>query len=694
MRPSILFPLFAVPSTLGGVGPRTAQLLEKLNIQTVADFLWHLPHNVIDRSQRPTIATAQISEVATLQVRIAEHVPPTSPRLPYRIIAYDATGQITLSFFNGQSKYLTQQYPTNVDLLISGRVEFYRHELQMPHPDFVVPLAEAAKIPLYEAVYSLTEGISGKQMRRFTANALEKIPALPEWQDKHLLASRQWPSWQDALHTLHHPRSLADLALDHPARQRLAYDELLANQLAMHVLRRHHRQRAGRSFKTGGALTEKLQATLPFQLTPAQRQAWSEISADLASEQLMVRLLQGDVGSGKTIIALLAMLHVVEAGSQAALLAPTEILAKQHYAKLQSFLAPLDIKIGLLIGKASSKEKQAVTAALQNGTLQLVVGTHALIQDSVAFADLGLVVVDEQHRFGVQQRAQLTEKGRGVAILAMTATPIPRTLTLTAYGDMDVSVLDSKPPGRQPIDTRVMDLARLDEIISGLHRAIEQGRQIYWVCPLVHESEISDLANVTDRAAHLAQVVGAEHIGLIHGQMPPAERDATMARFAAGELRVLVATTVIEVGVDVPNATLMIIEHAERFGLAQLHQLRGRVGRGSRQSSCLLLYQSPLGEMAKARLKLLRESEDGFRIAEEDLRLRGPGEMLGTKQSGTPDYKLADLAAHHDLLLIASDDAKLILYQDPALQSPRGQALRTLLYLFNYDRAMLYLRSG
>jgi ATP-dependent DNA helicase RecG len=408
----------------------------------------------------------------------------------------------------------------------------------------------------------------------------------------------------------------------------------------------------------------------------------------------MVRLLQGDVGSGKTVVALLAMLHAMEAGTQAALLAPTELLAKQHYAKLQNFLMPLGIEIGLLIGKASSKDKQAVTTALQNGSLSLVVGTHALMQESVAFHNLGLVVVDEQHRFGVQQRALLTEKGTGVAVLAMTATPIPRTLTLTAYGDMDISILDSKPPGRQPIDTRVIDAARLDEIIAGLQRAIAQGRQAYWVCPLVHESEISDLANVTERAAYLAAALGAKSIGLIHGQMPPAQRDSTMARFIAGEIRVLVATTVIEVGVDVPNATLMMIEHAERFGLAQLHQLRGRVGRGTGQSSCILLYQAPLGEMAKARLKMLRESEDGFHIAEEDLRLRGPGEMLGTRQSGAADYRLAELNLHHDLLLIARDDAKFILHQDPLLQSERGKALRTLLYLFNYDRATNLLRSG
>jgi ATP-dependent DNA helicase RecG len=694
MRPAILFPLFAATTTLPGVGARMAQLLEKTCGTQVVDLLWHLPTGLIDRSYRPSIAAVESGRVATLAVRVAEHAAPTSPRLPYRIIVYDDSGQITLSFFNGQSKYLTPQYPTNVDLVISGRVEFYRHELQMPHPDYVVPAADIAKIPLYEPIYGLTEGISSRQMRRFAEGAHTKLPTLPEWIDPHLFAQRQWPDWPTALHHAHHPQTLSDLSPLHPARQRLAYDELLANQIAMRIFRNHHRGRAGRSLTGDGRLTTALKQSLPFQLTEAQQRSMNEIAADMAAPQLMLRLLQGDVGSGKTIVALLAMLQAVEAGTQAALLAPTELLAKQHYAKLNSFLQPLGITIGLLIGKASSKDKKAVTTALADGTLRLVVGTHAIIQDAVEFQDLGLAVIDEQHRFGVQQRVRLADKGHGVDILAMTATPIPRTLTLTAYGDMEVSLLDGKPPGRQPIDTRVLDLGKYDKVVAGLQRRLAQGGQAYWVCPLVTESELSDLANATDRAAQLSEILGVDQVGLIHGQMPPAARDPIMARFVAGELRVLVATTVIEVGVDVPNATLMIIEHAERFGLAQLHQLRGRVGRGGDKSVCLLLYQSPLGEMATARLKLLRETEDGFRVAEEDLRLRGPGEMLGTKQSGATEYRLADLSVHQDLLTIAREDAKLILHQDANLATPRGQALRTLLYLFAYDQAALLLRGG
>ena len=694
MRPAILFPLFAATTTLPGVGPRMGKLLEKTCGTHVVDLLWHLPAGLVDRSYRPKIAAVESGRVATLIVRVAEHAPPTSPRLPYRIIVYDDSGQMTLSFFNGQGKYLTPQYPTNVDLVISGRVEFYRRELQMPHPDYVVPLADIAKIPLYEPIYGLTEGISGKQMRRFAAGALAKIPALPEWIDPQYQAQKHWSDWTTALRHAHHPQTPADLAPLHPARARLAYDELLANQLAMRIFRNHHRGRAGRALAGNSTLTTALRARLPFQLTEAQHRSLNEIAADMAAPQIMLRLLQGDVGSGKTIVALLAMLQAVESGAQAVLLAPTEILAKQHHAKLQSFLQPLGLEIGLLVGKASSKEKKAVTAALADGTLKLVVGTHALIQDSIAFHDLGLAVIDEQHRFGVQQRVRLADKGRGVDILAMTATPIPRTLTLTAYGDMEVSLLDSKPPGRQPIDTRVLDLAKYDEVVAGLQRRVAQGGQAYWVCPLVTESELTDLANATDRAAKLSEILGADHVGLIHGQMPAAARDVIMARFVAGALQVLVATTVIEVGVDVPNATLMIVEHAERFGLAQLHQLRGRVGRGGGQSVCLLLYLPPLGEMATARLKLLRETEDGFRVAEEDLRLRGQGEMLGTKQSGATEYLLADLSVHQDLLLTARDDAKFILHQDTRLESPRGQALRTLLYLFAYDQAALLLRGG
>jgi ATP-dependent DNA helicase RecG len=502
-----------------------------------------------------------------------------------------------------------------------------------------------------------------------------------------------WPDWRAALVSLHNPEALTDLAPQAKPRMRLAYDELLANQLALAMVRQHNRSLAGRASLGDGRLRDLVLRALPYQLTSSQQLAISEIAADMATDNRMLRLLQGDVGSGKTVVALLAMLIAVEAGGQAALLAPTDILARQHFAGLQPLAAAAGIELALLTGRDKGKAREALLARFAVGEIKLVVGTHALVQEDVEFADLRLAVVDEQHRFGVQQRVALAAKGRGVDLLVLTATPIPRTLMLTGYGDIDVSRLTEKPPGRQPITTRTLPIDRLDEVIEGVRRAIAGGARVYWVCPLVDESELVDLAAATERHRHLQQIFG-NAVGLVHGKQKAAERDQTMAAFAAGDIQILVATTVIEVGVNVPEATVMVVEHAERFGLAQLHQLRGRVGRGTGKSSCLLLYQGPLGEVAKARLSILRESEDGFRIAEEDLRLRGGGELLGNRQSGLPEFRLADLAAHGELLAMARDDSKLILERDPNLLSPRGEALRTLLYLFQRDAMIKTLRSG
>ncbi|HEX9447059.1 MAG TPA: ATP-dependent DNA helicase RecG, partial [Dongiaceae bacterium] len=549
------------------------------------------------------------------------------------------------------------------------------------------------KLQRLEPVYPLTTGLPAKTLRKAIAAALERAPALPEWIDPGVIQRESWPSWRAALVSLHNPEATADLAPQAKSRMRLAYDELLANQLALALVRQHNRHLTGRASRGDGGLRAKVLATLPYQLTGSQQQAIAEIAADMATDNRMLRLLQGDVGSGKTVVALLAMLIAVEAGGQAALLAPTDILARQHFAGLQPLAAAAGIELALLTGRDKGKAREAMLARLAEGEIKLIVGTHALVQEDVNFADLRLAVVDEQHRFGVQQRVALAAKGRGVDLLVMTATPIPRTLMLTGYGDIDVSRLTEKPPGRQPIATRTLPIERLDEVIEGVRRAISNGARVYWVCPLVDESELIDLAAATERHRHLQQIFGSE-VGLVHGKQKAAERDHTMAAFAAGDIKVLVATTVIEVGVNIPEATVMVVEHAERFGLAQLHQLRGRVGRGSGKSSCLLLYQSPLGEIAKARLSILRESEDGFRIAEEDLRLRGGGELLGNRQSGLPEFRLADLGAHGDLLAMARDDAKLILDRDPNLLSPRGEALRTLLYLFQRDAMIKTLRSG
>ena len=697
MRPNILFPLFASITSLRGIGPRLAPLYKKLCGEYAVSLLWHLPVGVTDRSYSPSLKDADKGRVATLTVTVQEHNPPKKPRLPYRILADDGSGeQIVITYFNAKGDYLTKLYPAGKKVTISGEIERYHGNWNMSHPDYVLPPERANEIPKFEPVYPLTEGIGGKMMRNTVAQALAKAPDLPEWNDPHLMKREGWPGWKEALLELHNPQGGWNEAavMNSPARRRLAYDELLADQLALASIRQSHKQGGGKPHKGTGELQKKLIASLPFQLTTGQLQATADISADMSAPKRMLRLMQGDVGSGKTIVALIAMLQAVESGAQAALMAPTEILAKQHHARLNEFLKPLGIEVGLLVGRGRGGKRQETLDGLADGSIRMVVGTHALFQEDVGFKELGLAVIDEQHRFGVSQRLLLSDKGRGADILVMTATPIPRTLTLTAYGDMDVSRLPDKPAGRQPIDTRVIDMGRLDEVIEGVKRQIAKGAQVYWVCPLVEESEDSDLAAATERAGLLARKLGEDKVGLVHGRMKTEAKDRVMEAFSEGGIKVLVATTVIEVGVDVPQATLMVIEHAERFGLAQLHQLRGRVGRGSDKSNCLLMYQAPLGETAKARLKMIRETEDGFKIAEEDLRLRGPGELLGKKQSGLPEFHIADLAQHEDLLHIAHDDAKLILNRDPKLETERGGALRALLYLFERDAAVPLLRAG
>ncbi len=699
MRPEILFPLFAPTTSLSGVGPRFAKLFESLTGgPAVLDLCWHLPSGIIDRRYAPPLAEAMPGRIATLTVEVGEHrAPPThlgrAGRQPYRVFCHDATGSIELVFFHAHRDYLTKMLPPGQTRVVSGKVEVFNDRLQMTHPDHIAAPAEAERLKAVEPVYPLTAGLSLKVVGKAVHAALERLPDLPEWLDPALKAREGWPDWHEALARAHAPRDEADLSPLALARRRLAYDELLANQLAIALVRDRQTKQRGRPLKGDGRLQRKVIEALPFQLTGSQRMAVAEISADMAAEHRMLRLLQGDVGSGKTVVALLAMLAAVECGAQAAIMAPTEILARQHFQTLELLARSAGVAIALLTGRDKGKARQAILDGFASGATPLVVGTHALFQEDVAFHDLGMVVIDEQHRFGVHQRLTLTGKGKAVDVLVMTATPIPRTLMLTAYGDMESSRLTERPPGRQPVDTATLPLDRLPEVVDAVDRALKRGAQVYWICPLVEESENSDLAAAEDRFRALEQRFG-DRVGLVHGRMKGPDKDAVMARFAAGETGVLVATTVVEVGVDVPNATVMVIEHAERFGLAQLHQLRGRVGRGSGKSSCLLLWQGPLGETARARLKILRETDDGFRIAEEDLRLRGAGELLGTRQSGLPEFRLADLAVHDDLLATARDDARLILERDPELAGDRGGALRVLLYLFERDAAVKYLRSG
>ncbi len=693
VRPEILFPLFAPVATLPGIGKQTARLVEKLCGPAVVDLLWHLPVDLIDRQLMPNIAAAPLGQTVTLTVTVDEHLPGSTPRRPYRVRCSDDSGFVHLIYFKARPDYLLKLLPIGEQRVISGRLDDFNGERQMTHPDHVVPPDEIERVQGVEPVYPLTAGLGQKVLTKAIQAALTHAPELDEWVPPQIGVLRSWPKWRAALETVHAPRQASDFLPTHPARERLAFDELLANQLALALVRQHQRRSAGRPLTGDGSRQDKLIEALPFTMTGSQIQALQEITRDVASPHRMLRLLQGDVGSGKTIVALLAMAIAIENGAQAALLAPTEILARQHFTTISRLAPAADIRVALLTGRDKGKARAEILARLADGDLDIVIGTHALFQEDVAFHDLAIAVVDEQHRFGVHQRLSLASKGKGVDILVMTATPIPRTLMLTAYGDLDVSRLTEKPAGRQPITTRAIPLDRLDEIIQAIGRAIGSGARVYWVCPLVEESETGDMAAAVERHILLQGIFG-DRVGLIHGRMKSADKDRTMAEFAAGSLDILVATTVIEVGVDVPEASVMVVEHAERFGLAQLHQLRGRIGRGSLASTCLLLYQAPLGETARARLEIIRETEDGFRIAEEDLRLRGAGELLGTRQAGLPEFRLADLEAHGELLSLARDEAARVLERDPTLENRSGAALRNLLYLFERDTAVRYLRSG
>jgi len=700
-RPEALQPLFRSLTSVKGVGDKLGALLTRFfgapegQEAIVLDILMHMPSGVVDRRRQVGIAEAYLNQVVTLKLHIDRHQPPPrgKPHIPHRVFAHDETGDISLVFFRAQGGWVEKALPVGEERYVSGQVGFFNGEKQITHPDYIVEADKFVTLPLVEPVYPLTNGLSSKALAKLVRQAVESVAPLPEWIPPATLGTQKWPTFGEAMQSVHLPEAPSEAELFAPPRQRLAYDEYLAGQITLQLVRSTMVTVRGKSRSFTGEITSRISAALPFSLTDGQRQALSDITEDLAAPERMSRLLQGDVGSGKTVVALMAMAAVAESGAQSALMAPTELLASQHYRTIKPLCDAAGIGCALLTGKMPAAERRAILAGLADGSTTIAVGTHALFQSGIEFKDLGLTVVDEQHRFGVHQRLALSEKGRHTDLLVMTATPIPRTLVLTHFGDMAVSVLREKPRGRQPIDSAVLSINDYARVISRLQARIAEGAQAYWVCPLVEESETLEVVSAEDRFAELSKVFGNQ-VALVHGRMSAATKQDVMERFKANEIKLLVATTVIEVGVDVPNASIMIIEHAERFGLAQLHQLRGRVGRGSQRSACLLLYKDPLSETAKARLETIKSTEDGFVIAERDLELRGQGDILGTRQSGMPGYRLAVPDVHRHLLEFAHEDAKALLARNPGLTGDEGEAARTLLYLFRKDLAIPLIRAG
>ncbi|MDC0737078.1 ATP-dependent DNA helicase RecG [Cognatishimia sp. SS12] len=693
-RPEALFPLFADLTKLEGVGPKIAQLMGNMGLELPRDVVFSLPYAVVDRRRRDTVQGAELPGVVTVAVTVLRHRAPRNKRGAYRVTVADAATEFDLVFFHARGSYLEAQLPVGSQRLVSGKAELFDGVAQMVHPDHMLPLDEAAQIPDFEPVYNLTAGVTLKTMGKAVRSALRLAPPMAEWIDPGQKTKAGWPDWQAAISAAHDPQGRGDLAATAPARERLAYDEFFAHQLTLALARAQVRRGKGRASAGTGRLQQKVLAALPYRPTGAQQRAIADISADMARAHKMNRLLQGDVGAGKTLVAFMALLVAVEAGGQGVMMAPTEILARQHMQGLRPLAEQAGVVLEILTGRDKGKERAAKLAALARGDIHILVGTHAVFQADVAFHDLRLAIVDEQHRFGVRQRLELGQKGGLADVLVMTATPIPRSLALAQYGDMDVSILDEKPPGRQPIKTVMVSSGRMDEVVARLQQVVREGKQAYWVCPLVEESEVMDLTAAEQRFQHLRATLGEGVVGLVHGQMPPADKDAGMAAFARGDTKVLVATTVIEVGVDVPNATIMVIERAETFGLAQLHQLRGRVGRGTQASTCLLMYQPPLSQNGERRLTVMRDTDDGFVIAETDLEMRGAGDMIGTAQSGLPRFQIADMESQAALMAVAQSDARKLLTDDPTLTSPRGQAARGLLWLMQQDQAIRLISVG
>ncbi|PIR39093.1 MAG: ATP-dependent DNA helicase RecG [Alphaproteobacteria bacterium CG11_big_fil_rev_8_21_14_0_20_39_49] len=694
MRPNILFPLFADVSNLAGIGSKTRSVFKRIIGDKVIDILYHYPKSAVDRRYMPSVRDMKEGDVVTVVIKVDAHIPPArayDKNSPYKVRCYNETGFVTLVFFNAYSNYLKKLLPVGQARVISGKIDKFAGEIQMAHPEYIAPVSDIDKIRIVEPVYPLSSGIGRKTLMKAMNDALKRVSPLPEWISTDYLQHNKWDSWANCIINMHKPIEPEDILPDSKIMCRLAYDELLANQLALAIVRKYVNKTGGVSMRGDGSLRKQLSDSLPFELTAGQFQVIKEINDDQESDSRMMRLLQGDVGSGKTVLALMAALNAVEAGKQVAVMAPTEILALQHMNWITQVTEGINCNVRLLIGKTKGKKREEIINDLKGGKIDIIIGTHALFQDAVGFKDLGLIIIDEQHRFGVAQRMSLAAKGQNVDVLLMTATPIPRTLTMTLYGDMECSRLTDKPKGRKMIDTRIVPAAKIDNIVERLWSVIDRGEKIYWICPLIEESEMTGLANVEERFKALSKIFKGM-VGMVHGRMDAQEREKTMTDFKEGDIDILVATTVVEVGVDVPDATVIIIEHAERFGLSQLHQLRGRVGRNDKQSGCVLLYHD-LGEISVKRLKIMRESNDGFYLSEEDLKIRGGGDVLGTKQSGLPEFKVADLYTHMDLLRDANKDAAYIMETDPKLQTERGKSLEMLLYLFGFEKQVSYIEK-
>jgi len=656
------------------------------------DFAFLAPTGAIDRRNKVLIADTTEGEIATIEAEVDAHIPAYKAS-PYRIRLRDETGFLSVAYFRPRADMLKRMWPVGQKRLVSGKVQIHSGERQMLHPDHVVDPATGETPPEVEAVYPLTQGLSGRQVQRFVRESMKLLVEPDEWHDPATLAARDWPAFGSALRRLHEPKEPADVLPEAPFRTRLAYDELFLRQVALHLRRAARKDTSGRSIPSTGKLAVEILASLPYPPTGAQVRADRDIANDFAEPSPMLRLLQGDVGSGKTLVAALAMARAAESGVQSALMAPTELLARQHGESVVPLLAAAGLEAVVLTGRDKGKDRARILKRLAIGEVAAVIGTHALFQDEVIFQDLGFVVIDEQHRFGVSDRMKLVAKGGHPHVLVMSATPIPRTLALAVHGDMDVSVLDEKPPGRKQIQTRALPTNRIDDVIDAITRASTQGDRTYWVCPLIEESELSDLSAVEDRYEDLRAHFG-DAVAVVHGKMSATERDRAMERFKSGEAFVLVATTVIEVGVNIPEATIMVIEHAERFGLAQLHQLRGRIGRGDKPGTCLLLWRPPLSETAKERLDALRKTDDGFVIAELDYKMRGSGDILGVRQSGFPDFRFVHPETHGDMLGSADREARLAIQRDPKLQTPRGKAIAYAARLFGVDDGLGRARSG